>query len=247
MKCVILAAGYATRLYPLTENFPKPLLKVKEKPILEWLIDDLETSKKIEEYIIVSNHKFINHFKTWMDQYIVKDKITLIDDGSTSNETRLGAVSDILLAINEKQIDEDLLVIAGDNVLDFSLNHFLNYFEKKKHTCIMRYYEENLEKIKKSACAKFREDDLVLEMKEKPKNPESHWCTPPFYIYCRDDVKKVSIALQEGCNKDAPGSFINWLYDKSMVYAMEMPGKRYDIGNLESYKLVNDIYKGITK
>ena len=247
MKCIILAAGYATRLYPLTENFPKPLLEVKGKTIIDWLIDDIESSNKITEYIIVSNHKFINHFKDWQKNSKLKEKIILIDDGSISNETRLGAVSDILLAINEQKIDEDLLVVAGDNVLDFSLNKFINYFEDKKHTCIMRYFEENLEKIKKSACVLFDENDLVLEMNEKPLEPNSNWCTPPFYIYSKEDVKKVALALEDGCNKDAPGSFINWLYNKSKVYVMEMPGKRYDIGNLESYNNVNNVYKGITK
>lgn len=245
MKCIILAAGYATRLYPLTENFPKPLLKVNDKTIMDWLIDDIETSKKIDEYIVISNHKFIKYFERWKKNVNIDTKITIIDDGSMSNETRLGAVSDILLAIESLKLNDDLLVIAGDNVLDFSLNNFINYFENKKHTCVMRYYEENLEKIKKSASVKFDENDLVLEMLEKPSNPTSHWCVPPFYIYSSSDVKNVKIALESGCKKDAPGSFINWLYDKSKVYAMEMPGKRYDIGTVESYNLVNEIFMGI--
>lgn len=245
MKCIILAAGYATRLYPLTENFPKPLLEVKGKAIIDWLIDDIDTSHKIDEYIIVSNHKYLSHFNNWKEESILKDKIIIIDDGTESNEKRLGAVTDIQLAIDSLKLDDDLLVVAGDNVLDFSLNNFINYFEKKKHTCIMRYFEENLEKIKKSACVLFDENDLVLEMHEKPANPNSHWCTPPFYIYSKEDTKKVSIALNDGCNKDAPGSFINWLYNKSKVYTMEMPGKRYDIGNLESYNDVNKNYNGI--
>lgn len=247
MKCIILAAGYATRLYPLTENFPKPLLEVKGKTIVDWLIDDIETSNKIDEYIIISNHKYFLHFKKWQEGSNLKNKITLIDDGTMSNDERLGAVTDIELAIDSLKLDDDLLVIAGDNVLDFSLNYFINYFEKKKHTCIMRYYEDNLEKIKKSASVTFNEDDLVLEMIEKPSNPVSHWCTPAFYIYSKNDSKKVSEALLNGCNKDAPGSFINWLYSRSDIYAMEMPGKRYDIGNLESYNEVNRNYQGIIK
>lgn len=245
MKCVILAAGYATRLYPLTENFPKPLLEINGKTILDWLVDDIDTSPYVDEYIVVSNHKFINYFNDWKDNKLTSKKITVIDDGTVDNDNRLGAVSDINLAISKLNLNDDLLVVAGDNVLDFSLNNFIDYFYEKKESCIMRYYEADKEKIKKSAAVNFDNNDLVLEMVEKPNNPNSNWCVPPFYIYTKEDASKVETALKNGCNKDAPGSFINWLYDKSSVYAMEMPGKRYDIGNLDSYKEVNQNYSGI--
>ena len=241
MKCIILAAGYATRLYPLTQNFPKPLLKA----IIDWLIDDIDTAHMIDEYIIISNHKFIKYFEKWQKKKEIDTKITLIDDGTTNNENRKGAVMDISIAIHTLKLDDDLLVIAGDNVLDFSLTKFIDYFKRKNTTCIMRYYEEKLEKIKKSASVKFDSKDLVLEMVEKPFEPDSNWCCPPFYIYSKNDVNMVKKALENGCNPDAPGSFINWLYDKSEVHAMEMPGKRYDIGNIESYNMVNEIYEGI--
>lgn len=245
MKCLILAAGYATRLYPLTENFPKPLLKVQGKTIVDWLIDDLESSNKIEEYIIVSNHKFISYFNKWKEISTINSKITLIDDGTMSNETRLGAVSDISLAIDKLNINDNLMVIAGDNLLDFSLNNFINYFENKNSSCVMRYYEENLEKVKKSAELVIDNDDLVLEMNEKPKNPKSNYCCPPFYIYQKSDIAKVKEALESGCKKDAPGSFIEYLSKVRPVYAMEMPGHRYDIGTLESYENICNEYKGI--
>ena len=244
MKCIILAAGYATRLYPLTENFPKPLLKVKEKTILDWLIDDINSLKKIEEYIIISNHKFINHFNTWKENRKM-DNIRVLDDGSISNETRVGAVADILFAINSLNLNDDLLVIAGDNVLDFSFKKFVSYFGKKKHSIIMRYYEEDKNKIKKSACVVVNEQDQVMEMIEKPANPLSNWCVPPFYLYSKKDIKLIQKAIDDGCNKDTPGALVNWMYDKTKMYAMEMPGKRYDVGTLESYSLVNEIYEGI--
>jgi len=247
MKCLILAAGYATRLYPLTENFPKPLLEVNGKTIMDWLVDDIKEEDSIDEFIVVSNHKFVDYFEEWKKSKDINQKITIIDDGTMSNETRLGAVVDINLAISSLNIQDDLMVIAGDNVLDFSLREFIDYYKEKDSTCVMRYYEEDLNKVKKSASLVIDESDKVLEMLEKPENPTSHYCCPPFYIYQKDDVKKVSSALDNGCKKDAPGSFINWLYDKSNVYAFEMPGKRYDIGNLESYKQVNETYEGIKK
>ena len=136
MKCLILAAGYATRLYPLTENFPKPLLKVGEKTILDWLVDDIDTAGLVDRYVVISNHKFAPIFEEWASS----KKVTVLDDGTSSNETRLGAVRDIQFAIDTLGLDDDLLVIAGDNVLDFSLVRFLEYAREKGTSCIMRYY-----------------------------------------------------------------------------------------------------------
>lgn len=241
MKCLVLAAGYATRLYPLTENFPKPLLEVNGKSILDWLLEDLDSM--VNEFIIISNHKYIEHFNDWKEKVNYSSKITILDDGTLSNETRLGAVCDIEFAIKKLKIDEDLMVIAGDNLLDFSLKSFLDYFKEKQYTCVMRYFESDLERVKKSAELLIDNNDLVLEMNEKPLKPKSNWCCPPFYIYKKEDVIKVEIALKEGCKKDAPGSFIEYLAKKSNVYAMEMPGKRYDIGTRESYEKICQIYK----
>ena len=240
MKCLVLAAGYATRLYPLTENFPKPLLQVGNKTILDWLLDDIDKTKRINEYIIVSNHKFIEYFKEWVEKKKLYSPITLIDDGSMCNEERLGAVKDIELAISKLKIDEEMVVMAGDNLLDFSLAKFIKYYDSKNSTCIMRYYEENKEKIKKSASVRVDEMEKVINMEEKPKDPEDNWCSPPFYIYSEDAVRMVNVALNSGCMKDSPGSFIAYIYDKLPVYAMEMPGHRYDIGSIESYEYVKE-------
>ena len=245
MKCLILAAGYATRLYPLTENFPKPLLKVQEKPILDWLIDDIDTLGVVDEYIVISNHKFAHHFDAWAKEST--HHVTVLDDGTESNETRLGAVRDVLFAIEEKKLDEDLLVIAGDNLLDFSLTHFIRYAMEKKHSCVMRYYEASTQRLQKCGVLKIGSDDRILDMKEKPAQPESNWCCPPFYYYSRPDVALVSRGIAAGCGTDAPGSYIAWLCQQTPVYAMEMPGSRYDIGSLETYEKAQTEYKGITK
>ena len=245
MKCVILAAGYATRLYPLTENFPKPLLKVQDKAILDWLIEDIQTSGKVDAYIVISNHKYAPHFQDWAKDHSLP--ITVVDDGTETNETRLGAVRDIQFAIDTLKLDDDLLVIAGDNLLDFSLQSFIRYAQEKQTTCIMRYWEESEAKLHKTGVAVVDENDRILEMEEKPAQPKSHWCTPPFYIYKASDVPLVKKGIESGCGVDAPGSFIAWLSTQTTVHAFEMPGKRFDIGNLESYQLVQDTYKGIKK
>ena len=240
MKCLILAAGYATRLYPLTENFPKPLLKVGEKTILDWLIDDIDEAGCVDEYIVISNHKFAGIFEDW-----AKESITVLDDGTMSNETRLGAVRDIQFAIDELGLDDDLLVIAGDNLLDFSLVKFIEYAQEKGTTCVMRYYEPAIEKLRKTGVATVNEEGLILNMVEKPAEPQSHWCCPPVYFYRTEDVSLVKVGIDSGCGVDAPGSFIAWLATRTPVYAWEMPGKRYDIGNLASYEEVQNTYKGI--
>ncbi|MBQ8174198.1 MAG: nucleotidyltransferase family protein [Clostridia bacterium] len=245
MKCLILAAGYATRLYPLTENFPKPLLTVGDKTILDWLIDDIDEAGLIDEYVVISNHKFAHHFDAWAKTK--PQRITVLDDGTDSNETRLGAVKDIEFAIDQLGIADDMLVIAGDNVLDFSLTKFLRYAVDKKTSCIMRYYEAEKARLSKSGVVEIDENDLVLSMQEKPKEPRSTWCCPPFYFYTKEDAHRIPDAIAVGCGTDAPGSYIAWLCTQTHVHAMEMPGKRYDIGNLESYEAVQKAYRGITK
>ena len=244
MKCLILAAGYATRLYPLTENFPKPLLKVQDKAILDWLIDDIDTANAVDEYVVISNHKFAHHFDAWAKTK--KQKITVVDDGTESNETRLGAVKDIKFAIDKLEIDDDMLVIAGDNVLDFSLTKFMAYAEQKKTSCIMRYYEPDGKRLLKCGVVEIDEKDKILNMTEKSPNPATHWCCPPFYYYTREDAKLVQKGIDSGCGTDAPGSYIAWLCKQTVVHAMEMPGKRYDIGDIESYQKAKANYKGMT-
>ena len=241
MKCLILAAGYATRLYPLTENFPKPLLKVGGKTILDWLIDDIDQAGVVDEYVVISNHKFAGIFEDWAKG----KRVTVLDDGTSSNETRLGAVRDIQFAIDELKLDDDLLVIAGDNLLDFSLVRFIQYAQEKGTTCVMRYYEPAIEKLRKTGVATVNDEGHILSMVEKPAEPQSHWCCPPFYFYRKEDVPLVKVGIDSGCGVDAPGSFIAWLAGQTPVYAWEMPGRRYDIGNLASYEEVKQNYRGI--
>ncbi|MBE6592931.1 MAG: nucleotidyltransferase family protein [Ruminococcaceae bacterium] len=245
MKCLILAAGYATRLYPLTENFPKPLLTVGDKTILDWLIDDIDTSGEVDEYVVISNHKYAHHFDAWAKTKA--QKISVVDDGTDSNETRLGAVKDIQFAIDKLGLDDDMLVIAGDNVLDFSLTRFVAYAKEKQSSCIMRYYEGDLKRLTKCGVVQIDENDRIIGMEEKPAEPKSNWCCPPFYYYTKADARLVEKGIESGCGTDAPGSYIAWLCAETTVYAMEMPGSRYDIGNLESYERVKAEYKGITK
>ena len=233
MKCIILCAGYATRLYPLTENFPKPLLVIKEKTIIDHLIDDLENEKNIDEYIVVSNHKFINHFNEWKKTR--NENIIVLDDGSTENENRIGAVRDIYFAIDKMNINDDIIVLAGDNLLEFSLNKFIDFYKEKNTNCIMTYYEESLKTLTRCGVIEVDENFKVLSMEEKPKNPKSNYAVPPFYIYRKEDLYLFKKALESGCGVDAPGHFLEWFTKHAEVSAYLMPAKRIDIGTLEDY------------
>ena len=241
MKCLFLAAGYATRLYPLTENFPKPLLDVAGRSILDRLIDDLDATGLIDGYAVVTNHKFSGHFSEWAAAY--GGRVQVVDDGTSTNETRLGAVRDIKFAVDALGLDDDLLVLAGDNLLSFSLASFLDYAAAKGTSCIMRYYEPSVRRLRKSGVVKIARDGRVLSMEEKPAVPQSHWCCPPFYFYKKADLARLDEALAAGCGVDAPGSLAAWIASVSPVYAMKMPGPRYDIGTLESYRAVCEIFE----
>ena len=245
MKCLILAAGYATRLYPLTENFPKPLLKVQDKTILDWLVDDIDGAGLVDEYIVISNHKFARHFQKWAAGK--RQKITVVDDGTSTTETRLGAVCDIRFAVDSLGLTGDMLVIAGDNVLDFSLQHFVRYADAKRTSCVMRFEEPSEERLHKCGVLEIDDNDRIMSMEEKPTRPKSHWVCPPFYYYTAEDAARIPAAIADGCGTDAPGSFIAWLCRHTSVHAMEMPGRRYDIGNLQSYEEVQQQYPGIVK
>ena len=164
MICLVLAAGYATRLYPLTENYPKPLLDVGGKTILDWLVDDIDGAGCIDEYVVISNHKFVGHFRNWAAGK--KQKMVVVDDGTLTNGTRLGAVRDIQFAIDSLALDDDMLVIAGDNVLDFSLQSFVLYSKQKGTSCIMRYYEPDERRLNKCGVVTVDADDRITSMEE---------------------------------------------------------------------------------
>ena len=237
MKMLILAAGYATRLYPLTKDFPKLLLEVQGKTIIDHMLVNMDCNK-IEQIVVVTNHRFVTHFEAWKAESAWKDKLVILDDGSIENENRLGAVKDIVFAVESLNIADDLFVVAGDNLLDFSLDQFVKYYEEKKASVVMRHYEEELVKLQRTGVASVNENDEVVLMEEKPKQPKSNWAVPPFYVFRKEDLHLLNRGLREGCSYDAPGDFIAWLCQNAEVYAMLMPGSRYDIGSLESYEKV---------
>ena len=236
MKNIVIAAGYATRLYPLTENFPKPLLKVGGTSILGRLVEDVDHFPEIDEHIIVTNHKFAQHFAQWAGTKKTRRPIRIIDDGTSTNETRLGAVRDLLLAISRMEADDDILVMAADNILPFSLRGFLDAFAAKQTSMIMCHHEPSVKALQRTGVIRVDAEWRVLEMQEKPEVPCSNWAVPPFYIYARADLPLIRTCIENGCGSDAPGNLAHFLVDNSVMHAWQMPAARFDIGSLDSYQ-----------
>ena len=236
MKNIVIAAGYATRLYPLTENFPKPLLKVGTKSILERMFDDIDPIKEVTEHIVVTNHKFAHHFKAWKQQMHYTKPITIIDDGTETNEGRLGAVRDLLLALEKCHVDDDIMVLAADNILQFSLQGFVDFFHEKQTSVIMCHHEPELRKLQRTGVIAVDERMRVLEMQEKPEKPVSNWAVPPFYIYKQGDLPLIRECMEHGCGFDAPGNLAHYLVGVTTLHAWPMPAGRFDIGSLDSYE-----------
>ena len=186
MKNIVLAAGYATRLGELTKNFPKPLLKIGNSTILGRMLDDIDAIDDITEHIIVTNHKFAPIFEQWATEQHYSKPITIIDDGTETNDTRLGAVNDLLLVLNTPSMRENpegILVVAADNLLFFSFREFIDFAKQKDTSCIMCHEQPSLEKLQRTGVAELDSNNKVLGIEEKPQNPKSHWAVPPFYIY----------------------------------------------------------------
>ncbi len=219
------------------------MLEVKGKTILDWLVDDVDTLGEVDEYVVISNHKYAHHFEAWAKSK--EQRITVVDDGTVSNETRLGAVKDIQYAIDKLGLCDDMLVIAGDNVLDFSLTKFIKYAKEKQTSCIMRYYEPDDKRLLKCGVVTIDENDRILNMTEKSQTPATHWCCPPFYYFTKEDARLVAVGIANGCGTDAPGSYMAWLSEQVPVHAMQMPGNRFDIGDVASYEKVKREYRGI--
>ena len=235
MKCVVIAAGYATRLGELTKNFPKPLLKIGSSTILGRMLDDIDAIDNITEHVIITNHKFAPIFEQWATEQHYSKKITIIDDGTSTNETRLGAVCDLLFAMEKLSIDDDMLVVAADNLLFFSFQEFVDFAKEKGTSCIMCHEQPSIEKLQRTGVVELDGQNRVLGMEEKPEVPKSHWAVPPFYIYLKKDLELVRHSVENGCGKDAPGNLAHYMVEHAVMHAWPMSAGRFDIGSLDTY------------
>jgi glucose-1-phosphate thymidylyltransferase len=235
MKNIVIAAGYATRLGELTKNFPKPLLQIGNSTILDRMLQDIDQIADIDEHIVVTNHKFAPIFQKWAADSHYTKPVTIIDDGTETNDTRLGAVCDLLLAMEHITDETDLLVVAADNILYFSFQEFVDFFKQKHTSCIMCHEQPSIEKLQRTGVIEVDDDWRVLSMEEKPQQPKSHWAVPPFYIYRKEDLDLVRHSVENGCGKDAPGNLAHYMAQHTTLHAWPMSAGRFDIGSLDTY------------
>jgi len=238
MKAIILAAGYATRMYPLTENQPKALLPFKGKTVLDFIMDELNRMPYVDKIYVVTNSKFYPHFSEWAKKASANASIEVLDDGTTNNENRRGAVGDVHFTISEKSIDDDLLIIAGDNYITYDLREQYEVFRSTGCDTIAGKELDDVEQLKALAVAVLDPDGKVLDLEEKPANPKSNMAIYATYFHRKDTVPLFKQYLDEGNNPDLIGAFPQWLYKKRDVYAYKMNGDCFDIGTIEMYKLM---------
>jgi len=245
LKLIVLAAGYATRLYPLTLNQPKPLLPVGGKPMLEHVLDNLKSLKNVDHIYIVTNDKFACHFQRWADSYATKHQgapITIINDQTTDESNRLGAIGDINLVLTKKQIGDDIMVVAGDNLFSQSLEQFNEICSSRRAPVLAVYDVGDLDEIKKYNAIEIDETDRITFFEEKPTQPKSTLTGIALYYYPKSTLPLIRQYIDEGNNPDQPGRLVQWLYRRTPFYVWRVPGIWFDVGSKETLEEANRIF-----
>jgi len=245
MKVIILAAGYATRLYPLTLTRPKSLLPVAGKPMIDHVLDNLAPVRGVDRVLLVTNSKFAAPFQAWAEDYRAHKaalEFTIIDDGSTEPTNMLGALGDLHLVLNRAGIDDDIIVVAADNLFSRPLTDFGEFCLNKQEAVLGVYDVGSLEEIKKYNSISFDATGRITFFEEKPKQPTSTITGIALYFYPRKTIPLLKQYIAEGNNPDQPGRMIQWLYTRSPVYVWNVPGLWYDIGSKETLEEANRIF-----
>jgi glucose-1-phosphate thymidylyltransferase len=228
VKALILAAGYATRLRPLTDSIPKMLLPLAERPMLDYLVDRIHEVPEVEEIHLVTNARFADAFRAW-----APDDVTVHDDGTTSNEDRLGAIGDIAFTVEQGRLHgDDLLIVAGDNLIGYSLGDFAAFWRAKGGSAIAVHEVEDRTLLTQYGVVEVDADDRVIGLEEKPAEPRSNLAATASYLYRGDHLALLSEYLDQGNPPDAPGNFMVWLHAREPVYAYRVSGEWHDIGDL---------------
>ena len=243
MKALILAAGYATRLYPLTLDRPKALLHVGGKPMLDHLMEQLEQVEGLDEVYVVTNSKFAGAFREWAAARSGLP-LRIIDDGTVDDDSKLGAIGDLDLTIREADLDDDLIVLAGDNLFSESIAPFPVFALRKGGPALGVYDVGDLDTIRRYSVIELDDDDRVTRLEEKPERPRSTLAGIALYFYPRSALRYVREYLEDGNNPDQPGRLVQWLYPRTAVYGWRVPGRWFDVGSKETLAEADRAFTG---
>jgi len=237
MKALILAAGYGTRLYPLTKDKPKPLLEINQKPIIDYLLDKLQPFSNLSEVIVVTNDKFSVPFEHWAKAKKFSSPMSVVNDGTKSNDDRLGSMGDIHFVMQQKHIEEDLLVLGGDNLFDQPLEDFVaKAMADSPKVTIGLYDIRDKNEARKFGVVQLDSKNQVVSFDEKPANPKSSLIGMCLYYLPAPSLNCVGRYLQVSKSADTSGDYIRWLYPQETVFGFKFDGKWYDIGSIEAYQ-----------
>jgi glucose-1-phosphate thymidylyltransferase len=240
MKALILAAGYATRLRPLTDEVPKMLLPLAERPMLDYLLDRIREVEEIGEIHVVTNSRFAAAFRDW-----APEDVTVHDDGTTSNEDRLGAIGDIAFTIGRAGLDgEDLFVVAGDNLIGYSLPDYVAFWREKGGSAIAVCEVEDPSLLLQYGVVELDDDDRVVGLEEKPSEPRSNLVATAAYLYRGAHLELLDKYLEEGNAPDAPGNFAVWLHTRAPLHGYRFSGEWHDIGDLGQLRDADNLLRG---
>jgi glucose-1-phosphate thymidylyltransferase len=242
VKALILAAGYATRMYPLTLELPKALLPVGGKAVLDHLVENVGRVASIDELAVVTNDKFFGRFEDWARATSRGPRPRVLNDGTRSNEERLGAIGDLRWAVETLGWTCDLMVAAGDNLFPFELSALADFFRARGTDAITCYRQVDPDRLRRTGVAVLAEDGRVLDFVEKPAEPKSSWAVPPLYALRSATLDELPGYLEEGGSPDAPGNLVAWLHRRRPVYALKCARGPHDIGTLESYREADRLY-----
>ncbi len=234
LDVILLAAGYSTRLYPLTRNFPKPLLEVAGKPIITNIIEKLENLEEIKNVYVVTNNRYYSHFIKWNEKLKTKLKIEIINDGTLHEQDKMGALGDIYFTINKKLIKGPLMIIGGDNLFDFQLSNIVSFFKEKNKDVVSVCKIEDQNRLRQLGVVKLDEKNKIIFFKEKPEIPLSNFVVNCMYIYTHDTVKRLKEYIEQKNNPDQTGRFVEWLYTRKEIYGFHNKGRIIDVGTTES-------------
>jgi glucose-1-phosphate thymidylyltransferase len=248
MNVILLCAGFATRMYPLTKDFPKPLLAVAGKPVIDYLMEQVIDLPEITSIYLVTNHRFFQHFDKWAQQWRQRLQareilLQVYNDGATTNDNRWGAVGDLHYVMQRIDAPGPIIVSAGDNIYRFAINPLWKRFLESRHHHIVAVPESNPEKLKQTGVPIFGDSRRVIRINEKPQNPPSQWCCPPIYFLKPSAWTVLNQFQRSSPNRDAPGYFIDFLCRRENVYAFKLNSSRLDIGSLETYRLADRLLK----